>query len=710
MPHHYRTCSLCEALCGLDIEHEGTEVRRIRGDVDDVLSRGHVCPKGVAIADLHSDPDRLRAPQLREGDRWREISWDEAIERAVTGLAGVQDRHGRHALATYLGNPNVHHHGNAVGILVLQRALRTHNRFSATSADQLPHMFAALHMFGHQLLLGVPDLDRTDHLLIFGANPWASNGSLMSAGDVRGRIGAIGKRGGTVTVVDPRRTETARAADAHHFIRPGTDALLLLAMLHVILSEDLDDKGAWRAWTSGLDQLAPMARRFPPGRVAAATGMPADTIASLARAFATADHPVLYARIGVCVQPFGGLAAWLAYVLNLVAGRVDAPGGLMFTQPAVDLVGLTSGSSERGHYNWWQSRVRGLPEFGGELPVSALAEDIDTPGEGQIRGLLTVAGNPVLSTPEGDRLGRALEGLEFMVSVDLYRNETTRHADLILPASPPLARDEYPMVMQALAVRNIAKFSPALIPEPGTRSDMDILLSLAAGIAARRGRRSVSWAARAMRRLGSRRILDLALRTGPYGGWSGLSVAALERSPHGVDLGPLKPNLRDRLLTEDKRIHAAPEVLLADVDRLDRALEDGTWDGDRLVLIGRRQLRSNNSWMHNQERLVKGADRCTLLMHPADAAARGIEGGEVCVRTRVGEVRAPVHLSDEMMPGVVSLPHGWGHRHPGTAQSVAERRPGVSLNDLTDTERVDPLTGTAGFSGVAVEVEAAAPN
>jgi anaerobic selenocysteine-containing dehydrogenase len=699
----YHTCALCEAHCGIEVELDGHEIRRIRGDRDDVLSGGHICPKGVALADLHNDPDRIREPQLREGDTWRAIGWDEAIDRAVVGLDAVQRAHGRSSVATYLGNPNVHHHGNLLSIVVFQKALASRNRFSATSADQLPHMFAALHMFGHQLMLGVPDLDRTEHLLILGANPWASNGSLMTAGDVRKRVQGIQQRGGRVVVVDPRRTETAGAADAHHFIRPGTDAALLLGMLHVVFAEGLEDLSAWSD-ASGVDALRALATRFPPARVAPFCGITPDTIAQLARDLARAPRAALYGRFGVCTQEFGGLSAWLCYVLNLVTGNLDREGGLMFAEPAADLVDLGARSGHGGSFGRWRSRVRGLPEFGGELPVSAIAEEMTTPGEGQIRGLVTVAGNPVLSAPQGHAVEAALPGLEFMVSVDLYRNETTRHAHLILPASPPLSRDSYALAFHALAVRNTAKFSPAIVPaDPGTRDDADILLDLAAGLARRKQRWGALSAALGLKGVGMRRALDGLLRMGPHGSalfGDGLTVNGLLDAPHGVDLGALTPNLRRRLRTRSGRLEAAPGVLLADVPRLEAALDR---DVPALVLVGRRQLRSCNSWMHNSTRLVKGKPRCTLLLHPDDAATRGIEdGAEVTVTSRTGTVRVLVEVSDEIAPGVVSLPHGWGHR--GGRQQVALDHAGVSVNDLTDASFLDPLTGNAGFSGVPVEV------
>ena len=708
---HHRTCSLCEALCGLELEVHDGAVTKIRGNPDDVFSHGHVCPKGVAMADLHTDPDRIRQPMRRTASGWEAMGWDAALDLVADRLHAVRSEHGRHAVGIYLGNPNVHHFGNLLANQLLVPALRTHNKFSATSTDQLPQMFAALHMFGHQLLLPIADLDRTQHLLVLGANPYASNGSILSAGNIRDRLAGIRTRGGRIVVVDPRRTATAEAADAHHFIRPGTDPLLMLAMLHVIFAEDLVAQGPWRTWTHGLDTLRQVVADVPPERVASTVGLSAGAIRTLARDLAAAPTAAVYGRFGICTQRFGGLAAWLTYALNLVTGNVDKPGGVMFTTPAADLVGFATRVGQRGHFDAWRSRVRDLPEFGGELPTATLAEEIDTPGEGQIRALVTIAGNPVLSAPNGKRLEPALEGLDFMVSLDMYRNETTRHAHVILPASSPLERDAYGLAMHALAVRNVARFAPALFsPQDGARDDADTMMALAQRLHARAGNRRGALTAAAARKLGTRRMLDLLIRMGPHGRGlnplgKGLTLADIARHPHGLDLGPLRPCLPDRLATPDRRVDLAPAILVADVPRLLAALDAGELGGDGLRLIGRRDLRSNNSWMHNSARLVKGKARCTLRMHPSDAAARGLAEGDLASLTsRVGSVDVPVECTDRIMPGVVSLPHGWGHHRPGTQLTVASERPGESVNDVTDEQAVDQLTGTAVLGAVPVEV------
>jgi anaerobic selenocysteine-containing dehydrogenase len=704
---HFRSCTLCEAMCGIVIESDQGQITSIRGDADDAFSRGHICPKAVALKDLHEDPDRLRRPVKRVGADWVEIGWSEAFDLVARGLERVRTRHGRNAIASYLGNPTVHSLGAMMFGPAFIKSLGSRNRYSATSVDQLPHHLAALWMFGHPLLIPIPDIDRTEHLLVFGANPAVSNGSLMTAPDAAKRLKEIRARGGRVVVVDPRRNETAALADAHHFIRPGSDALLLLSLLHVVFAEKRERLESVEDFTSGLADLRIIAAQFPPERVTAATGIAPDTIRAIARDFATARRAVAYGRVGVSTQEFGGLACWLITALNVVTGRLDQPGGAMFTRPAVDMI--HAGADIAGErFARWKSRVRGLPEFAGELPVSALAEEIDTPGEGQVRALVTHAGNPVLSTPNGGRLDRALAGLEFFVAIDFYINETTRHAHVVLPPTDALERDHYDLVFHLLAIRNTAKYSPPSAPKPeGAMHDWEILLELTQrmrrGFWNRlRGRIETS----ILRRQGPRRLLDRALRRGPYGN-DGLSLARLEDSPHGVDLGALEPCLPDRLRTQDKRIRLVPERAAADLARLAAARSSGMEEGT-LLLIGRRELRSNNSWMHNSARLVRGERLCTVMMHPDDAAERKlVDGDRVRVMSRVGAIELDVEHTDQMMPGVVSIPHGWGHGREGARLTVAAAHAGASINDLTDDARIDSLTGNAGFSGVPVRVERA---
>jgi anaerobic selenocysteine-containing dehydrogenase len=714
----YRACNLCEAICGIAIEVKNGEIASIKGDPEDPFSRGHICPKAVALADIHKDPDRLRHPVRRTDSGWERIGWEKAFDLVASRLKETQRRHGRDAVAVYMGNPTVHNYGSMLFAPPFARSLGTRNRFSATSVDQLPHHLASAFQFGHPLLLPVPDLDRTDLLLVLGANPVASNGSMMTAPGVRRRLEALRARGGKLVVIDPRRTETATLADRHLFIRPGTDVFLLLGFLNAMFAENSIELGRLAAFTDGLADVAQAVADFTPERVGRTTGIEPSAIRELAREFARASSAVCYGRMGASTQAFGGLNLWLINVVNIVTGNLDRPGGAMFTTPAIDPI-RRSKKPYRVRFNRWQSRVRRLPEASGELPVTALAEEILTEGEGQIRALVTMAGNPVLSTPNGRHLDWALNQLDFMAAVDFYINETTRHADVILPPTSPLEHDHYDLIFNLLAVRDTAKYSPAVFEAPAdTKHDWEIFLELQtrmesngglSGLRAR-GRRILA------RRLGPAGIVDKALRRGPYGTRSGsrghnrLILGKLrDLHPHGVDLGPLRPRLPERLMTPDKRIVLAPEIFLDDLERARRELEtiNPHPSGDGLLLVGRRHLRSNNSWMHNYHRLVKGRDRCTLMIHPADASARGLRNGQRArVASRVGEIEVPVEVTEQIMPGVVSIPHGWGHGRPGTRLGIANRHCGVSINDLTEDSRVDPLSGNAAFSGVPVEVEA----
>jgi anaerobic selenocysteine-containing dehydrogenase len=696
---HYRSCTLCEAGCGIAVTVDGDRVVDVRGDDDDPFSRGYICPKATALADLHDDPDRLRHPMVRDGASWREVGWDEAYDLVAARLRAVREAHGVHALAVYQGNPTAHNLGLLTYGQLLLRTLGTRNMYSATSLDQLPHMLAALLMFGNQLLMPVPDIDRCDLFICLGANPLASNGSLMTAPDVRGRLKAIQQRGGRVVVIDPRRTETAERADRHLFLRPGTDAVLLLAIAHVLFAEDRVTLG--RLAATGVDELRSLALPWSPERAFAITGVAAADIRELARSLATTRRAVLYGRIGVCTQAFGGLAAWLCYALNALTGHLDEPGGLMFTTPAVDPLPLASVLGFDGGFARWRSRVSGKPEFGGELPMTAFAEEIATPGPGQIRALITSAGNPVLSSPGGPRLEQALPKLDFMVSIDPYLNETTRFAHVILPPTSPLERSHYDAALNAFAVRNVAKYTPPLFERPAdARHDWEICLALWTRLSpVRRLGRARGLVERMLGRLGPEAILEVALRTGPHK----LTLAKLREAPHGVDLGPLEPRLPGRLGTKDKAVHLAPPELVADLARLER--QYATPPNGELVLIGRRHLRSNNSWMHNSERLVKGPERCTLLIHPDDAASRGlVDGGRAKVSTRAGAIELPVEVTDAMMRGVVSIPHGWGHNRKDTRLRVASAHAGASINDVIDPTVIDELSGTSALTGQTVEV------
>jgi anaerobic selenocysteine-containing dehydrogenase len=710
---HHRTCHLCEAMCGVEIKTEGSKILSIRGDEQDPFSRGHICPKALGLKDVHEDPDRLRLPVRRTSDGWQEISWDAAFADIARRLVDIQRLYGHDSIASYLGNPQVHSFSGLIGGAKFLRTLRSRNRFSATSVDQLPHHFAAFFLFGHQLMIPVPDIDRTDFLLALGANPVVSNGSLMSAPDVAKRLKALRARGGKLIVIDPRRTETAELADQHHFIRPGSDAWLLLALLHVIFEERLDAPGRLAPLLDGLERLRELCQPYTPQRAAACTGIDAEAIRQLARDFAGAKSAVCYGRMGVSTQSFGALCQWLIQLLNIVTGNLDREGGSMFTQPALDALGLASGFGQQGSYANRRTRVRGLPEFGSEFPVAALAEEILTPGEGRIRALVTAAGNPVLSTPNGRQLEQALEKLDFMVSVDFYINETTRHAHFILPPTFGLERDHFDLIFHMLAIRNTVKYSlPVFDKPPNARHDWEIFDQLIENIEKIDPTRRPSLAKRLLSRwLTPRRSIALGIRLGPRGaGWNPfadkLTLGRILRHPHGIDLGPLAPCLPARLQTRNARIDLLPKALVADLERLEQA--DTVSAGSMLRLIGRRDLRTNNSWMHNSRRMVKGPARCTLLIHPDDAAARALGPGELAtVHSRVGEVSLPIEISTDMMPGVVSIPHGWGHHRPGIRLGVAQSHAGVSANDLTDETFLDALCGNAALNGVPVTVSKA---
>ena len=699
---HHRACHLCEAICGLVIETEGDKILSIKGDKNDPLSRGHICPKAVALQDLHEDPDRLRKPLAKIRDdsgaiQWQEISWDEALDRTARALADAFHQHGVNSIGIYLGNPTVHNYGMMTHQGNLFRHLRTNNRFSATSVDQLPHHLASYWLFGHKNLFPIPDIDRTDYFLMLGGNPIASNGSIWTVPDVRKRIKDLKGRGGKLVVLDPRRTETAEIASEHHFIRPGTDILFLLAVLNTLFAEDLVDTGKLADFVTGLDAVGAAVADFTADYAAERTGIDAETIRRISRELAAAGAGICYGRMGVSVTEFGGLNQWLIQIINIATGNLDREGGSLFTSPAVDNVAFSSPGGFGRHH----SQVRGLPEFDRELPVAALAEEITAAGEDRIRVLFTGAGNPVLSTPNGGQLDKALEQLDFMVSLDPYLNETTRHADIILPPTSPLEHDHYDMAFHLNAIRNTARFNEPVFDKPeGSLHDWEIFSALGERLALLLG-------VDAQPAVEPAQIIDMGLQNGPYGAASNpehaLSLDKLRANPSGIDLGPLQPTLPQRLMTADKTIACDTPEPLADLDRVRQRFAADT--DDNLTMIGRRHVRDCNSWMHNFHRLVKGRDRCTLLMNPADMAARGIEdGATVEVSSRVGTLQVTAQASDDMMPGVTSLPHGYGHNRDGIRMQTAVTNAGVSCNDLTDEQFLDALSGNAALNGVPVQV------
>jgi anaerobic selenocysteine-containing dehydrogenase len=733
----YATCTLCEATCGIEVEAEGRRIASLRGDERDPFSRGHVCPKAVGLRDLQSDPDRLRRPLRRTATGFEEIGWEEAYAFAAEGIARVREAGGPDAVALYRGNPTIHDFATLLGTNVLSRALGTRHVFSAGALDTWPRYVQTGSMYGGPLRATVPDVDRTDYLLVVGANPLVSNGSLLTAPGIRDRLAALRARGGKLVVVDPRRSETAARADEHHFIVPGADAAFLLAMLHVLFAEGRVSLGRAEGRVNGLERVERAVAGLSPERVAPRCGIDAATIRRLARELAEAPSAATYGRMGTCVQRFGTLASWALDLLAILTGNLDRPGGAMFPNPAAPLhFVFEAGGPVR--FGRWQSRVSGRDEVLGELPASALAEEIETPGEGQVRALVTVAGNPVRTFPNSERLERALASLDFLVCLDYYRNETTRHAHLILPPTGPLERGHYDLALNHFAVRNVARWSPPVLePEPGGRDGWHTSLELARRIMGLGALPLAQFDALVLRQFaglvlgasrwraeltleqvleaagkepGPERILDVMLRLGPWGDGcgldpGGLSLARVKQHEHGMDLGPLAPMLPGHVATASGRIELAPERLLGDLPRLEAWL--GEDSGPGLLLVNRRDARSMNSWLHNLPSLAKGRDRCTLQIHPDDAAPRGLAtGGDARLRTRVGEIRVPVEVTAEVMRGVVSLPHGFGHAGPGVELRVAARKPGANVNAVTDDEPVDAPSGASMLFGGPVEVEA----
>ncbi|MGW0659940.1 molybdopterin oxidoreductase family protein [Streptodolium elevatio] len=727
-----RICPLCEATCGLTLTIDAGRVTAARGDRDDIFSRGFICPKGAAFPEVDGDPDRLTGPLVRENGALREATWDEAFDLIAARVRPLVEEHGKNAVALILGNPNVHTVAGALYPPLLLRALGTRNYYSASTVDQMPKHVSSGLLFGDPFAIPVPDLDRTDHLLMLGANPLDSNGSLCTAPDFPGKLKALQARGGTFTVVDPRRTRTARLADRHLAIRPGADALFLAALVHTLFAEDLVRLGDLAEHVDGVSELREAVKEFTPDAVAAACDLDADAIRATARELAAAPTAAVYGRVGSSTVEYGTLGNWLVDVLNVLTGNLDRPGGALFPHGATAPAPRKAGPGKGFALGRWASRVSGHPEAKGELPLTALAEEIETPGEGRVRAVVTIAANPVLSAPDGRRLDAALDTLDFMVSVDPYLNETTRHADVVLPPPPPSQSPHFDFVFNQFAVRNQARYSPAVLPlgpgrmdeceiharlilavsgmhgaPPSAVDDLAVATTLAKAVADEQspvhGRDPKEVTAELIGATGPERRLDMMLRLGSYG----LTLDALRAAPHGIDLGPLEPRLPGVLKTRSGRIELFPAPVEADMPRL-RAALDAVPAADTLQLVGRRHLRSNNSWMHNIPALTGGSNRCTLQVHPDDAARLGLVGGAAArIKGEGGELEAEVEITEGMRPGVVSLPHGWGHDRPGTRLSVAAERPGVNVNQLLDGSRLDPLSGTAVLNGFPVHVSPA---
>jgi anaerobic selenocysteine-containing dehydrogenase len=722
----HRICPVCEACCGLDVHVESGKVIAIRGQESDGFSKGYLCPKGVALKDLHEDPDRLRTPLIKRNGAFVEASWDEAFAEIERRLLPLRAAHGNDSVAVTVGNPAGHKFGFMLYLGRTLKALGSKNIYSASTLDQMPKQLSSGLMFGSWLSIPVPDIERCDFLLMLGANPMASNGSLWTVPDFRGKARALHARGGKLVVVDPRRTETAEIADRHLPIRPGGDAFLMLGMVHTLFAEGLVKLGRLSEHVAGVDAVRDAVQPFSADAVAARCGIAADTIRELARDLAQAERAAVYGRLGTCTQTYGSLASWLIDVLNVLTGHLDEPGCAMFPKAAAfsanteGTPGVGRGVSTGRH----RSRVSGAPEVFGELPMGCLVEEIETPGAGQIKALITIASNPVLSAPNGDRLAQALDQLDFMLSLDIYINETSRHADVILPGLSPLEESHFDVALPAFQYRNYVRYSGPVLPAPKEHPrDWQIMVKLigmlqgkGAGADVQQiddemlraelergfGERAGALMAEISHHTGPERRLDLALRNGPYG----LTLDKVKRTVSGIDLGPLEPRVPEVLRTPSGKIELAPSSLIADVARAAQALAD---PAPAMVIVGRRQVRSNNSWMHNLPLLAKGPFRCTALVHPADARRLGLaDGATARIASGVGKfIEAQVELSESIMQGVISLPHGWGHNLPGARLGLASERPGSNLNTVLDDSLRDPLSGNAVLGGVAVEVTAA---
>ncbi len=732
---HYRTCPLCEATCGLEITTEGDRVVRIRGDRDDPVSKGFICPKGSTLKQLHDDQDRLRTPVRRTEAGWVEIGWDEAFDEIAERTSAIVAEHGRQALGVVIGNPNVHNLGGGIYLRNVLQAAATTNIFSASTVDQMPKHVSAGLMWGDPLMFPLPDLDRTDYLLMLGANPWVSNGSLVTVPDFPGKLQDIQARGGRFVVVDPRVSRTAQEADEHLFIRPGTDVVFVLAIAHVLFADDLVDLGRLASHVDGVDEVRAAVERFTPEVAAEVTGVPAETTRRIAHELAAAERAAVYGRIGTHTVAYGTLSSWAVDVLNVLTGNLDEPGGVMFNCAPTIRIGDREPGGRGYQIGRWTGRASGRPERNGELPAGTLATEILTPGDGRIRAAFVVACNPVRSFPNSGQLDEAFDALDFMVAVDPYVTATSRHADIILPPRSALERSHYDLAFERNMIRVFAKYSPPVF-ETEAPDEPEILARLALALkgegagadpTAEHDATLRTQVEREVNRPDSpihgrdvdeivaasgewdwaEQVVDFRIRTGRFGDGYGANPAGLtlrelvDDHPHGLDLGPLEPRFPSAIRTTSGKVELWPEPIAQDMERL--ATEPPGYDG--LTLVGRRHLRSCNTWMHNVDVLVKGKDRCTLQVHPIDAEQyRLSDGGAANVRSRVGSVVAPVEVTDDIMPGVVSLPFGWGYDEPGIEMKVAASRPGVNANALTDEAPMDWLSGNAVLNGIPVEI------
>ncbi len=725
----------------LEVDRDRKEVLSVRGDTEDPRSHGYVCPKATAVKGIYDDPERLRVPLRRRDDGWEEISWQEAYEFAGTRLQEIKQQHGKDAIATYIGNPIGHCLSGMLYIPMFIEAMNSERLFSAASMDQQPKNLTSSILFGDMWAIPIPDIQRTDYMLALGGNPLVSQGSLMSAPNAKKQIADLQARGGRFVLLDPRRSETAEVADAHLAIVPGTDALFLFALVHVFFAEDRIALGRLAVFTDGVEDLRALAAPFSPEAVAGTTGIEAATIRQVAHDFCAAERAVCYGRIGTCTQEFGTLASWLVDVVNVLTGNLDREGGAMFPRPATGQSEFHVWDGSPMKYDRWRSRVRDLPEYESQLPIAVFAEELEesSAGEDRARALITVCGNPVLSSPNGDRLAKAMQELDFMVAVDIYLNETTRHADLILPTTVQMEHSNFDFLFAGTAVRNFVRYSPRIFEADPECPDLGwVLIELAARcngteagtldtllfegmLATFVGKPGTPCAdvsvddARASLagRSDVERLLDLMIRSGPCGDAfddtaEGLNLAKLKDLDGALDLGPLQPCLPEMLRKPNKRLNLVHELLVTDVARLEDRLRQGR-DPETLVMVGRRQIRNMNSWLHNLSNLARGPERCTLLIHPDDAERLGLEtGGRAKLTSRSGSVTVPLEVTDEMMPGVVSLPHGFGHQESDTRLSVATAsQAGANSNQLCDEMAIDVPSCTSVANGIPVKISPA---
>ncbi|WP_395308774.1 molybdopterin-dependent oxidoreductase [Mycobacterium sp. AMU20-3851] len=716
-------CRICEPLCGLIATVEDGRLQSLRPDKDHPLSQGRACPKGIAFTDVQNDPDRVLTPLRRQPDgSFTEVGWDEALEDIARRLQAVLHTHGGGAVGEYYGNPSAFGYAASLWSGLFMKRIGAGHLYSAGSQDINSRYVASRLLYGAATQIPFPDLPRTDFLFMLGANPLVSHGSALRVPRVRDDLAGIVKRGGRIVVVDPRRTETA-AAYEHLPVRPDSDAWLLLSLLHVVFADGLEDRATITAQATGIDTLRDLCSAFPPEDTAERTGVAAQTLRTLAHAFATAPTAVAYGRTGACLGHHGTLVSFLIDALNLVTGNLDRPGGALMSHQVIPVedFGERSGAFS---YNDKKSRIGGFPDVFGTFPAALIADEITTAGEGQLRALFVFAGNPVLSVPNSAALEAALPQLDLLVSLDLYVNETNRHADYILPGTTFLERDDMPMAYAACCPTVFLQAAePVVAPYGQARPEWEVFQELATrmglSLLATGPMQWLNPVLRGLERLGLRmtpqKMMTMLLRVGPYGDRfglrrGGLNPRKLRAHPHGIVLAEHAPHgvLADVVAHRNGKVCLDPAEIRAEVGRLGSA--PGTSAQFPLSAIGIRELRSQNSWMHNSPTLMKGNRRQRARINPADAEAAGVTDGSVArVVSATGAIELEVTVTDEVGPGTIAIPQGWGHR--GGGWRLANANPGVNVNELTSSrpEDLEALAGMSVLNGVAVRLEAVVP-